>query len=257
MTKVFDEYSDYYDLLYQDKDYASEAYYINGLIRKHAPEARSVLDLGCGTGNHDLLLVQKGYSITGVDLSVRNIHKARSKLHRRDSEIDPSALDFIEGDIRTIRVDCRFDVVISLFHVMSYQNTNRDLKRAFKTAKAHLKPGGLFVFDCWYGPAVLTHRPEVRVKRAENELFRILRLAEPEMLPNENLVKVRYELWCEEKATGRRSEIREVHSMRYLFKPEVEDMLLETGFGPSSCVEWMTEASPGFDSWSVCFIQTG
>ena len=48
--KVFGNYGQYYNLIYEDKDYASEVDYIESLIRKNAPHARTILDLGCGTG---------------------------------------------------------------------------------------------------------------------------------------------------------------------------------------------------------------
>ena len=53
---VFKDYSNYYDLLYSDKDYEAEADYIDHLIQKNNPGAKTILNLGCGTGKHDFLL---------------------------------------------------------------------------------------------------------------------------------------------------------------------------------------------------------
>ena len=53
---VFGPYSRYYDLLNRDKDYDGEVEYVAGLLRRHSKRpVRSVLDVGCGTGSHDLL----------------------------------------------------------------------------------------------------------------------------------------------------------------------------------------------------------
>ena len=57
----FKEYSHYYDLLYKDKDYQKEVSYISDLIRKLGKENCELLDIGCGTGKHANLLVDKGY----------------------------------------------------------------------------------------------------------------------------------------------------------------------------------------------------
>ena len=57
--KVFEEYSKYYDLLYQDKDYEGEVEYIIDLIEKYAPKTASVLELGCGTGKHAKFITTK------------------------------------------------------------------------------------------------------------------------------------------------------------------------------------------------------
>ena len=200
---VFGAYSRYYNLLYQDKDYDGEAEYVHNLIRKHQPGATSILNLGCGTGRHDLLLAQMGYEVTGIDQSEEMLAVATSQLsslisqqecaHPSNLNSRQGSLSFQQGDIRTIRLNKTFDVVTSLFHVISYQTTNDDLRAAFATARAHLKPGGIFIFDCWYGPAVLTDRPAVRVKRLEDTAIFVTRIAEPVMHPNDNIVDVNYQ----------------------------------------------------------------
>ena len=74
--------------------------------------------------------------------------------------------------------------MIALFHVLSYQTSNADAQAMFETAATHIETGGIFLFDCWYGPAVLTDRPETRVKRAEDDTVEIIRIAESVMFPN-------------------------------------------------------------------------
>ena len=59
----FGLYSDYYDLLYAEKDYDHEVQYVDGLIRQYLPNAASILDLGCGTGLHAVALASQGYSV--------------------------------------------------------------------------------------------------------------------------------------------------------------------------------------------------
>lgn len=246
MTDTFGKYANYYDLLYQDKDYEGEAGFVDGKIKRFAPGAKSILDLGCGTGNHDLLLCEKGYFVTGVDCSQVNIEKAQAK--QLANKTDASNLRFIKDDIRTVRLDKKYDVVMSLFHVMSYQTCDDDLKAALITAKSHLNKGGLFVFDCWYGPAVLSDRPALRVKNAENDDIRVVRIAKPEMFPNENLVHVNYQVLIIDKETRKVSELHETHCMRYLFKPEIDLMLHDTGFKLLHWGEWISNAVPGSDT---------
>ena len=247
---VFKEYAEYYDLLYQDKDYVSEARYVTDLIEGHRPDAASILDLGCGTGSHDLVFAEKGYHVTGVDRSSEAIEKAWAKCGRQSS-LD---LSFATGQIGSLRLEEYFDAVVSLFHVMSYQTTDRELQAAFETARHHLTPGGIFIFDCWYGPAVLTDRPAVRVKRVENDAVEVIRIAEPEVRCNENIVNVNYQVLVLHKASGETMKVVENHRMRYWFKPEVERMLETAGFDPVDCMEWMTGNRPGENTWNVCFI---
>jgi SAM-dependent methyltransferase len=244
---VFAAYSRYYDLLYRDKDYAAEARYVHELVQRHHPAARSMLDLGCGTGRHAQLLSQHGYTLTGVDLSEEMLKVARGT---------SPELGFVQGDVRTVRLGKTFDVVASLFHVMSYQTTNADLRAALDTIREHLAPGGLFVFDCWYGPAVLTSRPETRVKRLEDESIHVTRLAEPVLHPNENVVDVNYHVLIRDKHSGAVDELRETHEMRYLFAPEVQLLLEDAGLRLTQIREFMSEREPGFDTWTAVFIGT-
>ena len=143
MSKVFDHYAHYYDLLYRDKDYAGEAKYDASHILKHNKNAKTILDLGCGTGAHAEQLARLGFSVVGVDLSPVMLSRAEARKAVLPTEI-AERLVFIQGDVRNVRIGKQFDAVISLFHVMSYQTSNADLENAYATAAAHLNPGGVF-----------------------------------------------------------------------------------------------------------------
>jgi SAM-dependent methyltransferase len=181
------------------------------------------------------------------------IERARHNLTALSSETR-NRIRLGRADIRTARLPRQFDVVVSLFHVMSYLPENNDLVAAFKTAATHLVPGGLFIFDCWYGPAVLAERPSLRVKRIENHNTKIVRIAEPEIRPNLNIVKVHYQVWVKDRHTKSLHEIRETHTMRYWFKPEVSEALTQTGFELRTFNEFMTAKEPGLDTWNVIFV---
>jgi SAM-dependent methyltransferase len=247
MTGVFDsDYAKVYDLLYQDKDYAGEASYIAGLVRKHASEAISVLDLGSGTGKHADLLARDGFEVHGVELSEDMLAMARG--------LNREGLSFSQGDIRSARVDKKFDAVLSLFHVISYLPQNEDIMQAFETARHHLESGGLFIFDVWYGPAVLTDRPVVRVKRLESESAELTRIAEPTMHAEKNLVQVDYTLFLKEKASEAIRQFKESHLMRYMFTPEMRALLETSGFELIHTEEWMSGRALDYDTWGACFV---
>lgn len=234
MPEVYNAYARYYDLLYKDKDYAAEASYIDVLIRKYQPSAKSILNLGCGTGKHDACLEKMGYSVCGVDFSDAMLVEARKRtVHGK--------LEFFKGDVRTVDLDKKFDVVVSLFHVMSYQTTGNDILAAFCTAQRHLVSGGVFIFDFWYGPGVLNDPPVVRVKRLEDEVAKVVRIAEPVMKKDQNLVDVNYQIMTFEKQTDQWSELQETHSMRYFFLPEIENYLLNAGLSFKDAYEWMSD----------------
>lgn len=250
MSKVFDAYAAYYDLLYAGKDYAGEAAWIDSLIRRYRPDGSSILEMGCGTGGHALQLARRGYMVTGLDLSPSMVSRANDNAKR--AMLGALQPEFRTGDLRVYRAKRSFDVVVALFHVMSYQVTNEDLQAAMATAAAHLSPGGLFIFDCWYGPGVLTDLPTTRVRRMSGDGFSITRIAEPEHRPDENRVNVHYEILVERGVVMDR--IRECHSMRYLFTPEVDLLLTGAGLERIAAIRWLGESTPGTEDWNACYV---
>jgi len=250
MNKVFDAYAAYYDLLYQDKNYHKEAKYILRLLEDNGISSGKILELGSGTGKHAEEFAKMGFCVHGIDLSPEMVQEAN---HRNNNNLE-GQLYFEVGDVRNFEAGKKFDAVISLFHVISYQIKNEDILEMFKTAAKHLKTNGIFIFDFWYGPGVLTDPPEVRQKRLENKDIEVLRIAEPTMYPNENVVDVNYCVQIKQKGSGKVSELNETHKMRYLFIPEILQFsskwfTLKTNF------VWMKDSTPDFNDWlSVCTL---
>ncbi len=242
---VFKEYASFYDALYKDKDYMSEAKDVDQLLKKWGSDIKDIIVYGCGTGKHDRCLKELGYNIHGIDMSDDMIKEAIAA---------NSGIGYEVGDIREYVSDRKYDAVISLFHVMSYQNTNEDIKRAFASARKALNKGGIFLFDVWYGPGVLTDPPVLRIKKAETEKYSIVRIARPYMHANENIVDVNYEMLVTEKETKITNEINESHHMRYFFKPEMEEYLNESGFELLSTIDCDTMGDVGFDSWTAYYL---
>ena len=252
---VFGNYARYYDLIYRDKNYVGEARYVHALIQRYFPDTRSILELGCGTGRHAELLCDLGYDVCGVDSSHEMLELATNRIKKRSLDPDKRReLSFLHGDIRDFHLGKRFDVVIALFHVMSYITCNDDLRGVFRLIKEHLKPKGGLIFDCWYGPAVLTDMPTIRILRLEDENIKIMRIAEPVMRPNKNIAEINYHIYVHSKKGGETETIKETHEMRYLFRPELEMMLSESGMDTVACEQWETGKESGLDTWNVCFI---
>jgi SAM-dependent methyltransferase len=250
---AFDAYGKYYDLLNEEKDYDVEAEYVLGLVQRVNPEVRSVLELGCGTGGHAFPLVRRGLDVQGIDLSAAMVERANTRREILSAD-DAARCDFATADLRDFRAGRGFDAVISLFHVISYQPTNDDLRRAFDTARAHLEAGGAFVFDCWYGPAVLTDPPYVRTREYRSESLQASRTATPELLPNSNLVRVDYDFVISDAEGNEIDRFPEEHWLRYLFLPELAAFLDLAGFEMKDAFNWMTSEPPGKDTWYAVIV---
>lgn len=249
MSQFTELYAQYYDLLYSDKDYFGEAAYVDSLIKANFSDAESLLDMGCGTGRHAEILCDKGYRVHGIDMSEEMLAVAESRRAAKEKR-----LSFSSSAIADLHLDKKFDAVVSLFHVMSYQNSNEELIKALKAAKEHLNEGGVFIFDFWYGPAVLTDLPTTRVKRLENTEIKVTRFAEPVLHVENNIVEVKYDLFIEDKKNTRIIEKKEIHKMRYLFDTELELLCGQIGFEVLQKYEWMSHERPKFSSWNVVWI---
>jgi SAM-dependent methyltransferase len=217
-------YAENYDLFYEDKDYEAECNLIEEIFRRHiAGQVSTILDLGCGTGNHTISLARRGYQLTGVDCSPEMIECAEVKAQPQHGELK-KAPQFLKGDVRCLELGQTFDAVIMMFAVLGYQLTNPDLSSTLGAVRQHLKPGGLFVFDVWYGPAVLTIRPSDKIKEILTADGKMIRMASGTLNVACHLCQVNYRLL---KISGDRVEndSTESHTMRYFFPMELDMML--------------------------------
>jgi SAM-dependent methyltransferase len=235
-------YSQYYNLLYKDKDYESEFTYIAEMISMFGgKDSGRLLDIGCGTGRHLKCCQDAGYDVSGVDLSENMLLEARSLMGEETELLCARASDFY--------FDKKFDIITSLFHVMSYQTETDELERVFANVSNHLNAGGLFLFDFWYGPAVLTDPPYVKIKRLEDENVLVTRLTEPGMRYNENIVDVNFEVIVENKKIHSVDRIFETHNMRYFFFPEIQYFARKSGFSLVTAYKWFTKEPLSDKSW--------
>lgn len=246
--EVFQDYAYYYNAFYQDKDYVEESCQVDTLLKKYGNNITKIINYGCGTGRHDIELTKLGYDCMGIDMSPLMIDIARENSR---GIVD---IDFTVADIRSYEPKIKYDAVISLFHVMSYQNSNDDILSAFRGARKALDRNGLFLFDLWYGPGVLSDPPVVRVKEVEDDQYRLIRLARPIMHDETDIVDVCYEVLVIDKTSGVTSAINETHHMRYFFRPELEFYLNESGFKLIDNLDCSTLGATDYGSWTSYFV---
>ena len=240
----FGAYSTYYDLLYHDKDYNGETDYIHKTLSDFGVNDGDVLEFGSGTGKHGRLLAARGYKVHGIEFSQEML----------DSAIEGNGFTCERGDICQIRLGRMYDAVISLFHVMSYQVTNENIKSALINAGNHLEEGGIFIFDFWYTPAVHKNVPSVRVKRFKNNKVNVTRIAEPVIHSTINSVDVNYSIFIHDIYSNDLSLIEEKHSMRHFSIPEIDLLSELTGFERIRTEEFLTGNDISDDTWGVCVV---
>lgn len=249
--EVFQDYAYYYNTFYQDKDYKKEADDVIYLLEKYGNGIKDIIDFGCGTGKHDVELCKKGLKCTGVDISALMVDIAKKNV---EYDVETKDISFFVADIREYEPEKKYDAVLSLFHVMSYQNSNDDFMSALHTARKCLKKGGILLFDAWYGPGVLTDKPSVRVKEIEDSQNILLRIAEPSMDDRRNIVDVHYKVLITNKFTNKVKVINETHSMRYYFLPEVKLFFEMTGFEFLDSIDCKILQTTSYDTWTNYYV---
>jgi SAM-dependent methyltransferase len=138
----FDTWFDtpYYHILYSNRDHSEAEVFLNNLTNYLAvPQGASILDLPCGKGRHTLFLAEKGFTLTGADLSNESISLAKSYA--------PEGVTFLVHDLRKPAWNEAFDYVLNLFTSFGYFETEAEDRAAFTTLSKALKPGGKLVID--------------------------------------------------------------------------------------------------------------
>jgi SAM-dependent methyltransferase len=181
-------------------------------------------------------------------MSPAMIELAEAKSAALDLPVRPQ---WLVGDARTFAAEGSFDVATMMFAVLGYMTTNEDVIAALKNVRRHLRPGGVFVFDVWYGPAVLTVRPEARVRVLEGQDGgQTLRAASTEIDSFRHLANVTFRLWTMQ---GDRylGATEERHQMRYFFPQELQLFLSQAGFHAVEIRAFPDGADPSDDTWNV------
>lgn len=132
--------SPYYHQLYFNRDEKEAAAFIDKLINylKPAPGA-TMLDVACGKGRHSIHLSEKGFDVTGIDLSEDSINEALQS--------ETATLHFYRHDMRLPFWINYFDYGFNFFTSFGYFKTRREHDNAIRTIAQAIKPGGLFVMD--------------------------------------------------------------------------------------------------------------
>lgn len=251
-SEVFgDAYAAAYDTFYGEKDYAGECDVLQALFGDYAAApVTSILDLGCGTGSHAVVLAQRGYRVTGVDRSEDMLRQATAKANKAGV-----SLELELADLKTYRDHREYDAVLMMFAVLGYQQSNEEVMDALRTARAHLRPGGVFVADFWYGPAVLSQRPSHRaIVRDEGPRDLVIRLAEPALDVLQHLCHVDFRIVGIEH--GKLTiQADERHTMRFFFPMELSMYCQLAGMRLRQLVAYPgCDREPTVADWNALFV---
>jgi len=220
LKTTFEMSSIFYDLLYKEKNYESEANYIINKINKYTSETNTLLDLGCGTGKHCEIFANKGLKVTGIDISKEMLSRA----------VEHENINYICSDINKYSTSDKQDIAVAMFHVVSYLSRENELQEFLKQTNRNLKMEGLLIFDVWNKEGVEYLKPETRYLSLENDKYDFVRCAVPNWEKNKNIVKVNYHFFYRDKNEKLWADFKEIHEMKYFSTVYVIEMAKKTGF---------------------------
>jgi ubiquinone/menaquinone biosynthesis C-methylase UbiE len=139
---MFTKSAQFYDALYHFKDYAAAAEHLQTLIQRTCPGAATLLDVGCGTGQH-LQHLQAHYRVEGLDVSAKLLEIARQRC---------PGIVFHKANMVDFNLGRSFDVVTCLFSSIGYVKTLDNMEKAISNMTRHLKPDGMLFVEPWFSP---------------------------------------------------------------------------------------------------------
>ncbi len=137
--RMYGRFAEIYDAIYAFKDYKSEAATIRDIVQKRCPAAKTLLDVGCGTGAH-VARLSGDFECVGLDYSEEQLEMARRKA---------TSAQFAQGDMRTFDLGRTFDAVVCLFGTVGYSANLEELDQTIQHLARHLAPGGVLLVEPW------------------------------------------------------------------------------------------------------------
>jgi len=209
---------------------------VHGFRRYARRPVRRVLDIACGTGPHLVRLAERGYQMTGLDLSRRNIEYLRERLAARDL-----GADLVVGDMTDFRLARPVDAAICMQDSQGHLLTNAQLLGHLRSVARNVRRGGLYVFDrymasSWTNPA----RSWSWSRRRGGLIVRASFSALNDVDPVSQVFKERMTLEAVEN--GARRVYRQTHLSRMVFPQELLALVeLAGGF---EFVQWFFGFKP-------------
>jgi SAM-dependent methyltransferase len=197
---------------------------------------RRVLDIACGTGPHLVRLAERGYQMTGLDLSARNVDFLGERLAARGL-----AADLVVGDMTDFRLARPVDAAICMQDSQGHLLTNAHLLAHLRSVARNLRRGGLYVFDrymasSWTNPA----RSWSWSRRRGGLIVRASFSALNDVDPVSQVFKEHMTLEAVENGTRR--VYRQTHRSRMVFPQELRSLVeLAGGF---EFVQWFFGFKP-------------
>lgn len=226
----------YYEIAF-DMNRKQEVDFLVHAFRTYAGRPiRTVLDIACGTGPHLIRLAERGYRMSGLDLSPENIAFLGERARAKGFDVDLHV-----GDMTRFRLPRPVDTAICMQDSQGHLLTNEAILAHLRSTARAVRKGGLYVFDrymcsSWTDPARRWSWTRRRGRATVRATFEALKDLNP-------VTQVFYEhMELEAQENGRRHVYRQRHASRMVFPQELRSLVeLAGGF---ELVEWFYGFKP-------------
>lgn len=237
----------FYKTLYKDKPYKKEINFIIGKIldlsKKNIIDKNTdILDLGCGSGGHSQKFANEGFNVTSVDINLEML-----KIIPKNKKITT-----FHSDILSIDFKKKFQIIVSLFHVINYIN-KKDIFKFFEICSKHLEENHYLVLDSWYSSAVINLKPTSTYKEFYYKNSKIIRRSKSLMNANKDQVKVRHDFYSKNLDKSN-FMFHEVHNMSYYSIIELKNYASLFNLKLIKTYDNFSNIRPDINSWSVTYF---
>jgi SAM-dependent methyltransferase len=204
----------YYDRIYANKDYRQESSTVEAAIRRYRPDAKTLLDVGCGAGGH-LQYLSKNYKAEGLDISEELVKAARKRV---------PGVRIHTADMVSFQLDRKYDVVLCLFSSIGYVRTIVNLNKAIRSMATHLNPGGLLIIEPWFTKR--TWKPkDVYASYVDDPDLKVARISTNRTKGRLCIIEMHYLIGAAEGIT----HSREIHRLGLFSKAEMVEAFDKAG----------------------------
>lgn len=242
MSLLYTLLAPYYDLMYADRSPREEVDFFCRIFDRHKKNANTrILNLCCGTGIHDQLLVDRGFEVVGIDASEEMLQMAKRK--------NPG-IRYEKGTMSDIKVEGTFGAILCFYNAILYNADEIQMRYALFQAAKLLDNGGVFICDAFDCDAAY---PPVRQKRWDYRDSAHQLSIIPTWEYDKNKQKLLHRLEC----TFDGEELSTTDELGAFRLDQLQRLMEETGFIVHRYDNVLSELRPfSNDSFNAIFVST-
>lgn len=243
---IYKNFAEVYDIFMADIPYQKWAIYIEKIFEKFNYKPKSIVELGCGTGNFTTILSKNGYQITGIDSSCEMLAKAKEK-----SILQNLNILYLNQDMRKFELHNPVNCILSVCDSINYILEENDLLKVFKLVNTYLNSNGLFIFDInsiYKFESILSNN--TFSETTESSAYTLENYYDKEEMINEYYTN----FFIKDKNTSLYNRFEEIHYEKAYSIEKIKELLKKSGLNILGIYDELTFNIPNEKSQRIFFV---